>query len=299
MEKIKMLTYERIPCWYELSFRKEKPAIIFRIHKDFIAHTESISQTAPIVMGFMSHFGFKKFSGSLAGNFGFDDSFIFEGIKEDFAEFAVDIPTIKKYSGKKCEECNGSGKDRFLNDECLRCEGTGKDWFYDWKLASAISASFTTILLWMRFPEKETSSLLPQLMTVFTVTEDEMHGGSLGGAYSVELCNWMRSLYVQNKGRYEVAEMTEAMKIVHKKMFGALRFGQEHDLWAKIENDSGWLNVNCPGDACGLHPGDSYGPQKKRGYEFACHNVDNPMQQITLLAGLAALHNKARREIKS
>jgi hypothetical protein len=247
----------------------------------------------------MNHFKFKKFSGSLAGNFGFDDRFIFKGIKENFAEFSANIPRVKKYSGKKCEHCRGSGKDRLLNDECLRCEGTGKDRFYDWKLAYAISASFTIISHWMRFPEKETSSLFPQLMTVFTVTRDEMHGGSLGGDYSVELCNWMRSLYIQNRGRYEVAEMTEAMKIAHKKMFGAFRFGQEYYLWAKIEDDKGWLNVNCPGDACGLHPGDSFGPQKERGYEFACHNVDNPMQQITLLAGLAALYDKARREIKS
>jgi hypothetical protein len=296
MEKIKMLTYERIPCWYELSFRKDKPAILLRIHKDFIAHDGPINETAPIVIGFMSHFKFKKFSGSLNGNFGFDDSFIFEGIKEDFAEFAVNIPAVKKYSGKKCEYCKGSGKDRLLDDECLRCEGTGKDWFCDWKLAFAISASFTTIFHWMEFPKKETSSLLPQLMTVFTITRDEMHGGSLGGEYSVELCNWMRSLYLRDKDRYVVIEMTEAMTIAHKKMFGAFRFGQERDIWAKIESSNGRLNVNCPGDACGLHPADSFGPERERGYKFACHNVDNSMQQITLLAGLAALHDKARKE---
>jgi len=296
----KMLTRERISCWYELSFRKRKPAILLRIHKDFIVCTEPISETAPIVMGLMSHFGFKKFSGSLNGNIGFDDSFIFEGVMENFVEFAVNIPKVKKYSGKKCEDCNGSGKDRLRDyDECLRCDGTGKDWFYDWKTAYAISASFTTILNWMRFPEKETSSSLPQLMTVFTITQDDMHGGSLGGEYSLELCNWMRSLYPWDKGGCEVVEMTEAMKIAHKKMFGAFRFGQEHYLWAKIEGNNGWLNASCPGDACGLHPGDSFGPQEGRGYEFACHNVDNPMQQITLLAGLAALHDKARREIKT
>ena len=298
MEKIKMLTYERIPCWYELSFRKEKPAIILRVHKDFTANAEPISETHPIVMSFMSHFGFKKFSGSLNGNIGFDDSFVFEGIKEDFAEFAANIPTIKKYSGKKCEDCRGSGKDRLLDDECLRCEGTGKDWFYDWKLAFAISASFTIIFHWMHFPKKETSSLLPQLMIVSTITRDEMHGGSLFGEYSVELCNWMRSLYLLNEDTYAVTEMTEAIKIAHKKIFGAFRFGEEHYFWAKIESDNGQLNVNCPGDACGLYLADSFFRDGK-GYKFSCHNVDNPMQQITLLAGLAALHDKARREIKT
>jgi len=298
MAEIKMLTYERIPCWYELSFRKEGSAIILRIHKDFIAHTEPINETRPIVMDFMSHFHFKKFSGPMDGNIGFDDSFVFEGVKEDFVEFAVNIPKTKKYSGKKCEYCEGSGKDQFLDDKCLRCEGTGKGWFYDWKTAYAISASFTTVFNWMQFPKKETSSLLPQLMTVFTVTQDNMHGGSLAGEYSVELCNWMRSLYLRSKDRYEVTEMTEAMKIVQRKLFDKIDKFSEYEIWARIESSSGWLNVNCPGAACGLHPTDSY-IDKARGYKFGCHNVDNPMQQLTLLAGLAALHDKARREINT
>lgn len=296
MKEIKMLTYERIPCWYELSFRKEKPAIILRIHKDFIANAEPIKETAPIVIGFMDHFKFSKFSGSLDGNIGFDDYFIFEGIKEDFAEFSANIPLIKKYSGKKCGDCNGSGKDQLREDECLRCMGTGKEWFYDWKLAFTVSASFTTILTWVRFPQKETSCPIPQLMTVETITEDDMHGGSLWGEYSVELCNWMRSLYLQNKDRYEITEMVEAMRITHKRMFGKINKFDEHQIWARVASGNGWLNVSCHGDACGLHPADDYGPREGRGYKFSCHNVDNPMQQLTLLAGLAALHDKARKE---
>jgi len=299
VKEIKMLTYERIPCWYELSFRKEESAILLKIHKDFVADAEPIKETAPIVAGFMDDFKFSKFSGSLDGNIGFDNCFIFGGVKEDFAEFSVNIPLIKKYSGKKCEDCKGSGKDRLRDDECLRCGGTGKEWFYDWKLAFTVSASFTTIFCWMRFPKKETSSRFPQLMTVFTITEDDMHGGSLGGEYSVELCNWMRSLYQQRGKEYELVEMVEAMKIAEKEMLGKINKFNEYHIWARIESESGWLNVSCPGDACGLHPGNSFGPKEGRGYEFACHNVDNPMQQITLLAGLAALHDKARREMKT
>lgn len=296
---MKILIRERISCWYELSFRKEKPAIILRIHRDFIANTEPIRQIAPIVKGFMKHFGFKRFNGSLAGNFGFDDSFVFNGIKGDFAEFAVNIPEVRKHTSKKCEYCNGSGRDRLLRDECFRCDGTGKEWFYDWKSVYAISASFTTIFHRMHFPDKETSSFSPQLMIVSTVTQNDMHGGSLGGQYSIELCDWMRSLYLRNNDRYEITEMVEAMKVAHRKMSGPFRFGQEHYIRARIENSNSWLNIDCPGDACGLHPGDGFGPQEGQGYEFACHNVDNPIQQITLLVGLAALHDKARREMKT
>ena len=66
----------------------------------------------------------------------------------------------------------------------------------------------------------------------------------------------------------------------------------ESSFWVRLKN--GRLIMNCPGDACGIHPENWY-EENDKGYEFNCHNVDSPMQQITLLAGLAALHDEARR----
>ena len=296
---MKILTYEKIPCWYELSFQKNKPGIILRIHKDFIAQSGPIKETALRVEDFTEHFKFKKFSGSFDGNIGFDDCFIRKGTIGDFTEFFVEIPQIKEYSKKKCRDCNGSGRDEMLDGNCFNCDGIGKEYFYNWKKAFRVSASFTVILGWLDLFEKETSSLLPQLMTVFTITRDEMHGGSLGGMYSIELCNWMRALYRQTGGPYEMTEMAEAMKITNKKIFIRIDEFDENYIWARIYDYAGWLNVGCPGSACGLHPANDYEPREGRGYEFACHNVDNPMQQFTLLAGLAALYDRARREIRN
>jgi len=295
---MKILIRERIPCWYELSFQKDKPGILLRIHNDFIAHAEPIKEIAPRVEDFMEHFKFKKFSGSFDRNIGFDDCFIFNGIKGDFTEFFVEIPQIKKYSEKRCSRCNGSGRDEGMDDGCFNCDGTGKEYFYDWKKAFMISASFTTVLGWLDLFERETSSFLPQLMTVFTITRDEAHGGSLGGMYSIELCDWMRVLYRRARTNYEIVEMTGAMRIAHKKIFGEINEFDELYTWARIDDGNGWLNVSCHGDACGLNPA-NMDFDGTRGYKFSCHNVDNPMQQLTLLAGLAALHDKARREIKA
>lgn len=55
----------------------------------------------------------------------------------------------------------------------------------------------------------------------------------------------------------------------------------------------GRLIMDCPGDACGVYPNEWV--EEDNGYKFACHNVDSPMQQLTLLAGLAALHDEARK----
>ena len=123
-----------------------------------------------------------------------------------------------------------------------------------------------------------------------TVTIKDMHGGSLSGQYSVFLGRYLNDLPVGTSIEEMVLAMKRAYKIMDQGLGPLPRFS------ASIDGDNGWLNVDCPGDACGLHP--SHGSvEESQGYEFSCHNVDTPQQQLTLLAGLAALHDKARREI--
>jgi len=63
----------------------------------------------------------------------------------------------------------------------------------------------------------------------------------------------------------------------------------------------GGVVLDVPGNACGIYnpPEHDYGLPRKEGCKFECHNVDSPMQQLTLLVGLAMLHDKARKEIKN
>lgn len=296
MEKIRLITWENVPCWYELSFREKGPAIILRIHQDFAKAFPSINNEAPIVLGLQERFNFKTFNGSFDKDFGFDGVFAREENQGEFLQFAVKIPRVRKLKGV-CPRCGGSGEDKSLNGRCLYCDGEGKEYFYDWEKLYAISASFTVVLGFLLHPKIETSCSLPQLMTVQTVTLKDMHGGSLDGDYSISLCRWMDRLY--KTGNSEIVEMTEAMKSAYGKMDGGLRSFYFSSFWARVAYEGGWLNVTCPGDACGLHPAStSVDRSGERGYEFSCHNVDDSMQQITLLAGLAVLHDKARKEIK-
>jgi len=146
--------------------------------------------------------------------------------------------------------------------------------------------------------EIETSAPFPQLLTVETITHNDMHGGSLGGMYSVPLTSWLASKVTDLPERhvYVIPEMEKAMKTAYYHMLsrGPL---DDHSFSAHIAYRGGWLNVSCPGNACGLHPSHSRSPDEGRGYEFSCHNVDSPAQQFTLLAGLAALHNRVRKEL--
>ncbi|MDP2946315.1 MAG: hypothetical protein Q8N61_02580 [bacterium] len=300
--QFKRITRDSIPCWYELSWQKKEPAIILRVHRDFVESAVPIKQDAPIVIGLKEGFGFKKFTGSLNENFGFDDTLEIQAPKDKFTEFLIRIPEIKKLTKKKCRSCGGTGKGEFRADEkCFSCNGKGKEIYYDFKQAETISASLTVFFTLTMYcgDEKETSSSIPQLLTVQTITQRNMHGGSLWGEYSLHLRKWLASLW--QDGCAPIPEMSRVMQTAYTKMFGPSDYIKDYNFRASVDYEWGWLNVDCPGDACGLHPehGAEYDMKYGRGYKFSCHNVDNAGQQITLLAGLAALHDLARREIKN
>lgn len=282
-----------VPCWYELSWRSAPGAIVLRVHSDFVKKTEVIPQESPIIAGFMEQFGFQTFGGEFTNDFGFDRSFAFKGIRNGFHEFRITLPVVRIFSKWKCRDCRGSGHNKSYNRMCIACNGKGRENSFDYNRAYAISASFTVFsaLAYYLDEAAETTSSIPQILNVQTVTIRDMHGGSLSGEYSVFLGRYLSGLPVGTSVEKMVRAMKRAYKIMDQGLGPLPRFG------ASVDSDNGWLNVDCPGDACGLHP--SHGLEDGRGYEFSCHNVDTPQQQLTLLAGLAALHDKARREIAS
>lgn len=323
MSEFFFIERENMPCIYELSFDAESPAIIVRIHNEFMDRWPKLLREAPIVKGFMQNFGFSVFKDGYKGDFGFGSAFKRIGDEADFAAFSVRIPVVEKIAKKVCPLCGGDKKSFFgqctrcmgkgkldeacpeclekKDDEsgfdCLYCGGKGKKTYFDWKPAFAVSASFTLFFELAGFKmakEEATPCRFPQLILVSTITKQSSHGGSLDGTYSIPLARWLSS-FSENTG---IPEMTEAMVWAWKKMFGKVDEYDRHNFYAKVAYKNGWLNVSCSGDRCGLHPADNWGPTSGEGYRFSCHNVDTPAQQLTLLAGLAALCDRARKELK-
>lgn len=278
-----------MPCWYELSWRNAggEQKLLLRIHGDFVSSIKEIPADALVVGDFMNEFKFKTFGGRFGADMGFEGSLKYQGTAGEFLEYEIPTPLVKKFKNEPCVHCGGMGYDEILRRDCLFCE-KGRESYYDWEPAFAVSASLTLLFMIMRFPKEETNAEVPQLMRVDTATTKESYGGWISGEYGREL-----AAYLRFRPTGSIPEMVSAMKTVFSRMEGNMPNGYEGRFEAHVRSGDGWLNVSCPGDAAGLHP-ESDIVDRGCGYKFSCHNVDQPMQQLMLLASLAALHDLAR-----
>lgn len=284
-------------AWYELSFDARRAGIILRVHRNFINNLELKAKSElPFIQAFMKEFGFRQFDGDLTRDFGFERSFHLRRVCADgFNEFSIKLPRVERLSAKPCEGCDGTGKDHSRWDNrCFYCDGAGRKQEYDWRTVLAISASFSVFSslafspAWGDGPEDPPDKA--QLLTLQTITRPGAHGGSLGGMLSIPLVMWLSRFPANTAFRF----VEGAMKIAYWRMFGQKKYTmQEFRAW--LRDDFGGLLLDCPGDACGLHPSDHFHSRSLRGYAFSCHNVDTAAQQLTLIAGLAALCDLARR----
>lgn len=295
MERIKTILRDIMPCWYELSWLEKIPAILLRVHKDFVEEIKERKidfEKAPMVMGLKLEFGFKNFVGDFNGNFGFDDVFKRKGEKDGFIEFLIKIPKVKKKTDKSCSCCKGKGKTDFagIKKLCLSCDGKGKEYIYDWRSPYAISGSLNVFFTLAAFPKKDTCAPNNQLMDINLRTTRGGHGGSLRGDYSIFLAEWFNSCDKEKTA----TQIKQATMRAYRRMFEMSSFDR-YKFDTRVNN--GGVFISCPGDATGIHP-DGYRNDKNEGREFSCHNVDTPMQQLILLVGLAALHDIVRKEIK-
>ena len=286
----KYIVWDNLPRWYGLSWRGEENAIVVSVDAEVLRGLETHSQDHPWVKDFMKELELENFEGSFAKNFGFDGGL--ERVeKGGIVEFVATLPRVFRLLDELCEECKGSGENQIWHEgKCLRCSGSGRKSVHEWKLAFAQSASLNLLLRDLEYPDEEASSDKLQLITVSLLTQRGQNGGSLGGKYSIPLVNWLS----QREG-YSIDGMVMAMKQAHERMLGEDRF--RGSFRASVDSAGGWLNVSCPGDACGLNPNHGSVRGDGKGYEFSSHNVDSPMQQLTLLAGLAALHDEVDRAV--
>ena len=294
MKDFKLLTREDLPCWYELSWQAAPPTILLRLHRAILKNLDIIKSDSPMVNGPAESLKLPAFQADFNADIGYGGVFKNSGSVDDFMVYKVEIPPVQVETDESCHECGGSGKQKEWPEEnCYSCHGSGKEDIFQWQTATQISATFTVLTEVLNLyldGEMMTDSLHSQLFTLNTITQIDMHGGSLDGEFSPRMTNWLRSL-----GEVDLKGMIGPMKTAYDIMFGASKFLDLYHYRAWLRG--GGLCVDIPGDACGIHPSHWDDLRGNSGYRFSCHNVDTSAQQLTLIAGLAALSDLARKSL--
>lgn len=121
-----------------------------------------------------------------------------------------------------------------------------------------------------------------------------LYGGAFSALVTPQLVKWLR---VQ-PDEYHNPIVAKTMRSAAMCMWRSREHKHLYDIacYKAFFRQPKWVNLDCPGNACGLDPEDYYYPDSPRGYYLAPHNTDSPFQQLTLLVGLATIHKLARQD---
>ena len=285
----KYLVVDDMPRWHGLSWRPGEPAIVVSVHREALSMASKLPDS--IAQQVAKSLGLGKFEGSYEKCFGFDGTLtrIENG---DFVEFVARLPVVYHVLDEDCRECKGTAKNEY-KDECLYCMGLGKKSECRYKEAFAVSASLSFLFMPLEHLQWSVPSSRRQLMTILLSVQNSLDGGAFSGMFGIPLVKWLSGMPIDRP----IPEMVEAMERAYYHMFTRRKWDHGARFEAFVNDKDGWLNVSCPGQGCGMNPKLGY-MTSARGYEVHSHNVDNPVQQLTLLAGLAALHDRADKEIR-
>lgn len=293
---IEMLGYdiedERVPAVYELSYkRRNLPCLELRLHEEFVAAHNDTVPVEGFLKPLQKEHNIGDFSPFKEGDFGFGGALKKKGYSKGFIIYEMEIPAVRKTTNEPCERCEGTGWDKSLERECSFCRGGGHHIDYDWIPINAISASLQILSMMAETFDKRTSASIYQLLTFQLVCGKGQGHYPIGGHYGIDFCNWLNSLpkrYFNN--------VIEEMQNVYSHIFGKDVY-MSGDFQAYVESGT-WLIISCPGDACGIHPCDSYSWKPGQGREYSCHNMDTSAQQMMLLTALGILSDMAREHME-
>ena len=279
-----------VPCVYEVSYQKgNPPCLILRINKEFLEKNKKRKPSEETISSYKKEFSFKKFSFFENNLFGFDNALGRGKVKGEFVEYIIKLIPFKRKTSNPCKYCYGTGRNKNLHMKCSFCEGEKLETIYDYTPLNAISASFELLTRLIESSEEISNSKKSQLFTFQLGIGYEKASYPIWGSYGIEFCCWLNSFSKGKRFPDVIKAMQEVYEFIYQKE------GTSYDFDAYVEENA-WLIINCPGEACGIHP-EGYSWKKGQGRDFSCHNMDTPVQQIILLTALAVLSDMAQLEI--
>ncbi len=289
----RLLTNEEIPRWYTLTIDPQTGFPCFRIYNEILA-----SFTQPYDPRYIEHFRKTfsiseekfKFHEPIGDFFGFGEGI--EKISDENGEttYRLNLPNTFTQTNDLCGKCKGA-KQYLEYEGCPYCENSGLERKVDWLTVRALSVSANILCSRLCFAddvERPFHPITNQLLTLVLVSQPGREGSGIGGDFSP---SFIEKISSRERSFFLPAE--EAMIKVHDHMSpqnDRETIGYERRHFKVEQKLGGNLFIHGTGDRSFIHPLTGLmSLRPNEGYTFASHNVDNPIQQLTLLTGLAAV----------
>lgn len=290
------MIFDTVPCWWKLGWSPSNNSLLIHIAEPFIAVPPPIPLNSPLMRNAQKKVKedlFSTFSADLtASHFGFNQSIkrIGERDADGFVTFSVPLPQARIKTGMACAECGGTGERiGSPGDNCMFCDGSKMEMVYEWNNAFSITESLQ-ILFWLLEIEVEAempTNKMPQLLRLNLCAERDSHGSSLCGDLSKDGLKLFDSL--AHGSRLRIDDLEKRMSVALAQAWNHIignRVQDKYNLRAEIRSDSTNLFLTCPGDAAGIYTvNEKYSVHSR--CQISSHNMDNPAQALTCLAGLA------------
>ncbi len=158
----------------------------------------------------------------------------------------------------------------------------------DYEKAYPFAVTLNFLFKQLKKGEQSSDSPVPQHLHIgMTNREEGPYASAIDADVLTPLARWIHTNVDTEPGN----EIAKAMMTAFEHMRGQREPYQEWDFRVDFRSPK-WVNLTVPGNACGLDP-DRESDESDIAYRLTPHNTDTPVEQLTLLFGLAKLEELA------
>lgn len=172
------------------------------------------------------------------------------------------------------------------------------NWIKAWRISCTLQLLFMELSLYDEHIENPNK--ICQLLSGLLACYPEMNGSALSITVSPVLRN-----YIETHRELVQKTAIETMALCFNRMWPQYFSGEREiplicyfGVRPNYGTDNSGFVMDIPGNACGLYV-DGMKLEDGPGWELESHNVDSPVQQLTLIAGIASIARLYRVEPKS
>ncbi len=273
MEYINPIYHDQ-PAYFEVGVLEEGKGLILSAHRKFAESLKPVTADPhrPLFTGFEQNLQVRPMVSYVSEQRGWGFGEVFTPLSEenDWVKWQCLFP---------------EGRELFSTDS-------------DWRARNELAASFRILtLMASTFQEKSDSNRNQLVQLDMTVTTDEyFNKAPISATLTPAFVRWLAT----QRPRISAPEVEKPMRTAYDRMSGWPT--DESARFQCTYRAPHFVNLIIPGQDAGLDPKD-YGANVDRngavlheGYTLLDHNVDTIVQQMSLLTGIAAMHDLARRD---